>query len=147
MAENSTQPTDVDPVAWLLSVEHPTRRDDGLTLLELLREITGHEPRMWGPSIVGFDEYKYFYPTGHSGEAAVIGFSPRKASLSLYGFTGQPEEAELLARLGKHKIGKSCLYINKLADVDAGVLRELAITGYANGLLWKAKGEAGEMAY
>ncbi|RII41193.1 DUF1801 domain-containing protein [Galactobacter valiniphilus] len=147
MAENTTQWTDVDPVAWVEAVEHPTRRTDGLALLALLREVTGQEPRMWGPSIVGFDEYAYFYPTGHSGTAPVMGFSPRKASLSLYGFTGQPEEAELLAKLGKHKIGKSCLYINKLADVDPDVLRELAVTGFKNGLEWKAKGEAGEMAY
>ncbi|MDR2256141.1 MAG: DUF1801 domain-containing protein [Arthrobacter sp.] len=147
MAENATQWTQEDAVAWVKAVEHPTRRADGLTLFSLLREVTGQEPRMWGPTIVGFDEYAYFYPTGHSGTAPIMGFSPRKASLSLYGFTGQPEEAELLARLGKHKIGKSCLYINKLADVDPGVLRELAETGYRHGLTFKAKGEAGEMAY
>lgn len=147
MSEQKTLPTPVDPRAWVEAVEHPVRRADGLELLELLREVTGQEPVMWGPSIVGFDEYEYHYPTGRSGTAALMGFSPRKASLSLYGFTGQPETEELLAKLGKHKIGKACLYINKLDDIDRAVLRELAETGFAHGLTWKAKGEAGEMAY
>lgn len=147
MSEQKTHPTDVDPVAWVEAIEHPTRRADGEYLLALFREISGQEPYMWGPTIVGYDEYEYHYPTGRSGTAPIIGFSPRKSSLSLYGLTGQPETEELLARLGKHKVGAACLYINKLADVDLDVLRELAVTGFAHGLIAKEKGAAGEMAY
>lgn len=146
MSEQKTQPTGVDPLVFVQSVEHPTRRADGLYLLDLLSEVSGQSAFMWGPTIVGYDEYEYHYASGHSGTAPIIGFSPRKASLSLYGLTGQPEAEALLARLGKHKIGAACLYINKLADVDLGVLRELVETGYEHGLSWKAKGAAGELA-
>ncbi|RKW70376.1 DUF1801 domain-containing protein [Galactobacter caseinivorans] len=144
MNEQKTQPTGVEPLVFVESVEHAVRRADGLYLLELFAGVSGQPARMWGPSIVGFDEYSYRYASGHSGTAPLIGFSPRKASLSLYGLTGQPEGAALLAKLGKHKIGASCLYVNTLADVDLAVLRELTETGYAHALTWKAKGAAGE---
>ncbi len=130
MAENKTAPTDADVQAFLTAVEHPVRRDDGFTLLELMTRCTGHEAVMWGPSIVGFDSYHYKYDSGHEGDAAAVGFSPRKASLSLYGLTSAPEAPELLAKLGKHKTGVGCLYITRLEQVDLGVLEQLVETGY-----------------
>lgn len=125
MAETKTQPTPVDIAAFLEAVEPPQRREDGKTICALMQRITGEEPRMWGPSIIGFGRYRYQYDSGHAGEMCRLGFSPRKAQLVLYVLTGGAGEAEKLARLGKHKTGKSCLYINKLADVDMAVLEEL----------------------
>jgi hypothetical protein len=125
MAELKTQKTDASVGAFLEAVEHPTRREDSFAVLEMMREITGHEPAMWGPSIVGFDSYHYQYASGREGEWPVVGFSPRKRSLTLYIMDGFEQYDALLARLGKHKTGKACLYINKLADVDHDVLREL----------------------
>lgn len=130
MAENKTQPTAVPVEEFLAAVEHPVRRADGFALLELMRRVTGQEPVMWGPSIVGFGQYHYRYESGREGDSAAVGFSPRKANLALYvlGYGGGTDE--LLARLGKHKTGVSCLYITKLADVDLGVLEELVRAGY-----------------
>ena len=91
----------------------------------MMREITGLEPDMWGPSIIGFGDYHYKYESGREGEMFLTGFSPRKQSLSLYIMAGFDSYDDLLARLGKHRKGASCLYINKLADVDMAVLREL----------------------
>lgn len=130
MAENKTQPTVVDPREFIASVEHPTRRADGEVLLELMEEVTGKPPVMWGPTIVGFDEYFYRYDSGHEGTAPMVGFSPRKASLSLYGIKEAPESAELLAKLGKHKTAVACVYVNKLADIDMEVLKELVRVGH-----------------
>ena len=92
--------------------------------------ITGEPAQMWGPTIVGFGRYHYKYASGREGDAAAVGFSPRKSSLSLYGLTYGPEAAELLGRLGKHKVGAGCLYVNKLDDVDEAVLAELIRLGY-----------------
>jgi hypothetical protein len=130
MAENKTAPTDVPVEEFLASVEHPVRRQDGETVVELMREITGQEPVMWGPSIIGFGSYHYKYASGHEGDAAAVGFSPRKGNLALYGLTYAPESAPLLERLGKHKTGAACLYVNKLADIDLDVLKELIKLGY-----------------
>jgi len=130
MSEAKTLPTDADPRAFIAAVGHPVRRADAKRLLDLMQEVTGHEPVMWGPSIVGFGSYHYRYGTGREGDACAVGFSPRKASLSLYGLTYGPEAQALLERLGKHKTGAGCLYVNKLADVDAGILRELVEQGY-----------------
>lgn len=130
MAENKTAPTDVSVEAFLASVEHPVRRQDGETVVELMRDITGQEPVMWGPSIIGFGSYHYKYASGHEGDAAAVGFSPRKGNLALYGLTYAPESAPLLERLGKHKTGAACLYVNKLADIDLDVLKELIELGY-----------------
>ena len=98
--------------------------------MELMRDITGQEPVMWGPSIIGFGSYHYKYASGHEGDAAAVGFSPRKGNLALYGLTYAPESAPLLERLGKHKTGAACLYVNKLADIDLDVLKELIELGY-----------------
>jgi hypothetical protein len=130
MAENKTAPTNVPVEEFLATVEHPGRRQDGETVLELMRDVTGQEPVMWGPSIVGFGSYHYKYASGREGDAAAIGFSPRKGNLALYGLTYAPGSAPLLERLGKHKTGAACLYVNKLADIDLDVLKELIELGY-----------------
>ena len=125
MAEIKTRPTEVSVDSFIAAVEDPTRAEDARTVAAMMERITGHEPRMWGPSIIGFGSYHYKYDSGHEGTMCRLGFSPRKGQLVLYVLTGAEGEAELLARLGKHKTGKACLYINKLADVDMDVLEAL----------------------
>lgn len=129
MAANKTVKTGAGVDEFIAGVENGRRREDGIALLEMMREITGLEPEMWGPSIVGFGDLHYKYESGREGDIFLMGFSPRKRSLSLYvgGFDGYDA---LLARLGKHRKGASCLYINKLADVDMDVLREIARRSY-----------------
>jgi len=122
---NKTQVTDVDPAEFVASVEHATRRTDAELLLEMMRRVTGHDPKMWGPTIIGFGRYRYRYESGRQGEFMLTGFSPRKANLVLYILPGYEDIGDQLDRLGKHRVGKSCLYINKLADVDLGVLEEI----------------------
>lgn len=131
MAENKTKATEVDPQAFIASVEHPTRRADAEVLLELMRNATGCPPNMWGPTIVGFGRYEYRYESGREGEFLMTGFSPRKSNLSIYILPGYDDLSEPLSRLGKHKIGKSCLYVNKLADIDLDVLTEIVTDSFA----------------
>ena len=125
MAENKTQKTGASVDEFLASVENRTRREDGFRLLQMMQEVTGLEPEMWGPSMVGFGDYHYRYESGREGDIFLTGFSPRKQRLSLYIMAGFDAYEGLLSRLGKHRMGASCLYINKLADVDMDVLREL----------------------
>ena len=125
MAEVKTQENDSSVIDFIAQVPHPTRRADAEILCALMTKLSGESPKMWGNSIVGFGKYDYTYASGHSGSWARIGFSPRKTSLSVYIMPGFEEHSDLLKRLGKHRIGKSCLYINKLADVDLDVLEEL----------------------
>lgn len=129
MAENKTRATGADVAAFLDAVEHPTRRADALALDALFRDVTGWQPRMWGGSIVGYGQYHYRYDSGREGDFLATGFSPRKANLSIYIMPGYTDFGAILADLGKHKIGKSCLYVNKLADIDTGVLRRLIRAG------------------
>ena len=124
MAEVKTKPTEVSVDAFLDGVKHPVRRADGEAIREMMERITGEPAVMWGPSIVGFGAYHYRYASGHEGDMCRVGFSPRSANLVLY-VGGFPEYEEMLARLGKHKTSKACLYINKLADVDQAVLEEI----------------------
>lgn len=131
MAENKTQPTTVDPLDFIAAVEHPTRRADAEILLEMMRRITGFEPKMWGPAIIGFGRYHYRYESGREGDYLITGFSPRKTNLSIYVMPGYDDYSEQLARLGKHKMGASCLYINKLSDVDLSVVEEIVSAGVA----------------
>ena len=125
MAETKTKPTGVGVGSCIDAVENPTRREDARTVCAMMERITGCEPRIWGPSIIGFGSYHYRYDSGHEGIACRLGFSARKAQLVLYVLSESEGEAEILSRLGKHKIGKCCLYINKLADVDMHVLETL----------------------
>ena len=130
MAENKTQKTGASVDEFLALVENRTRREDGFRLLQMMQEVTGLEPEMWGPSMVGFGDYHYRYESGREGDIFLTGFSPRKQSLSLYIMAGFDAYEGLLSRLGKHRMGASCLYINKLADVDMDVLRELVLQSF-----------------
>lgn len=127
---NKLQPTDMPIGEFLASVENARRRADAEALVELLREVTGDEATVWTYGIVGFGQHHYRHASGREGDTGTIGFAPRKANLVLYGFNSAPESAELLARLGKHRLGAACVYVNKLADVDMQVLRELAVLGH-----------------
>ena len=130
MAENKTKPTDASVDEFLEAVEHPVRRADGKALREMMERVSGEPAVMWGPSIVGFGFYHYRYESGHEGDMPRVGFSPRSANLVLY-VGGFPEYEALLAKLGKHKSSKACLYLNKLADVDESVLEEIVRRTYA----------------
>ncbi len=125
MAELKTTRNDQDVVAFLDGVSDEKRRQDCYTILRLMQEVTQTAPQMWGDSIVGFGSYHYKYASGREGDWFVTGFSPRKQNLTLYLMSGFERHDELLSKLGKYKIGKSCLYINRLSDVDQAVLREL----------------------
>ncbi len=129
MAENVTQPTDVDPRDFIAAVEHPTRRADAEVLFDLMGRVSGYPARMWGPSIVGFGRYHYRYDSGREGDFLACGFSPRNAHQVIYTMPGYLDLGDQLGRLGKHRIGKSCLYVNKLADVDLDVLEEIVAAG------------------
>jgi hypothetical protein len=125
MAETKTKPTEVSVDAFIEAVENSTRREDAKAIRTMMERVTGEPPRMWGPSIIGFGSYHYKYDSGHEGTSCRLGFSPRKTELVLYVLTGAPEQEAQLARLGKHRTGKACLYIKRLADVDMGVLEEI----------------------
>ncbi len=125
MAANKTQKTGANVEDFINSVESKTRREDGFALLEIMKDVTGQEPEMWGPSVIGFGDYHYKYESGREGDFFLTGFSPRKSSLSLYIMAGFDEYDSLLAALGKCRKGAACLYINKLADVNMDVLRRL----------------------
>ncbi len=125
MTEPKTRPTRAGVKKFINSVEHKTRREDGLRLLDLFIDITGEKAVMWGSSIVGFGRFRYGNTTGKDYDWMMGGFSPRKSSLTLYVMSGFERQKKLLEKLGKHKTGRSCLYINKLADVDEKVLRKI----------------------
>ena len=124
--EAKTKETAVDVDAYLDAIPDDGRRADAKKVRAMMERLSGEPARMWGPSIVGFGRYRYKYDSGHEGEAARIGFSPRAKELVLYIMPGFDRYAELMARLGKHRTGKSCLYIKRLADVDEQVLETLA---------------------
>jgi hypothetical protein len=125
MAELKTKKTKASVAAFLDQISDEQRRKDCQRILKIMKEATGEQPRMWGSSIVGFGTYKYRYASGHEGEWPIIGFSPRKNDLTLYIMPGFADYTELMAKLGKHKTGKSCLYIKKLDDVELPVLKKL----------------------
>ena len=128
MAELKTKSAPLDRETWLAGVE-PARREEAGRLLALFGEVTGWEPRLWGPSMVGVGRYVYRYDSGHGGESLATGFSPRKAELSIYLMPGGGDFGPILARLGPHRMTKACLYIKRLAAVDEGVLREVIGAG------------------
>ena len=131
MSEPKTRATEAPVEDFIAAVEPPSKQDDARVLLELFTKVTGEQPTMWGESIIGFGKYNTVYASGRKVEWMRAGFSPRKAKHSLYMMGGYcddiaaKERDELLTRLGKHSTGKSCLYINKLADVDLDVLEEM----------------------
>ena len=131
MAEAKTKPTIVSVDAFIAAVEKPARREDATAVREMMERVTGEPATMWGPSIIGFGSYHYKYASGHEGDTFRVGFSPRAANLVFY--VGDfPEYEALLTRLGKHKRGKGCLYLNKLADVDTVVLEEIIRHSFAS---------------
>src|SRR5690606_3281010 len=126
MAQNKTTYTDADVMEFILSmVDSEQKRKDSLTLIELLQAWSGEKPRMWGPSIIGFGNYHYKYASGHEGDAPILGFSPRKSAISLYVFSDTEKSRQLLIQVGKYKMGKACIYIKKLSDIQIPVLQQL----------------------
>ena len=125
MAELKTKKTAASVKDFLNRVPEERKRKDSFALLKLMQEITGAKPAMWGPSIVGFGSYHYKYASGREADWPLAGFSPRKQNLTLYIMAGFDGYGELLGKLGKHKTGKACLYLNKLEDVDLSTLKEL----------------------
>lgn len=129
VADNKTVPTDIPPEEFIAGIEDARRRADAEELLEIMRARTGASPMMWGPSIIGFGRYHYRYASGREGDFMPIGFSPRKSAISLYIYGDNGARAEILARLGTHKRGSSCLYVTRLSNIDTEVLGELIDDG------------------
>lgn len=125
--EAKMKETDQSVIEFIEQVDNVKKREDAYRLLELFTEVTGYEPKMWGPSIIGFGSYHYKYATGHEGDAPLAGFSPRKAKISIYLDRDEPMREQQLQRLGKHTTGASCVYVNKLADIDLDVLKEMIV--------------------
>lgn len=123
--QQKTNETENSVVEFIESVESPKKREDAYKLLEIFTEATGFEAKMWGPSIIGFGSYHYRYDSGHEGDAPLVGFSPRKAKISLYFAPGITQRQALLKDFGKHTAGKGCVYINKVADIDIPALQTL----------------------
>ncbi len=128
---NKTIATEASVAEYIAAVPDERRRTEALAIDAMMRRVSGEEPRLWGPSIIGYGAYHYRYDSGREGDMCRIGFSPRKAQLVIYIVDGFPGHAELLARLGKHKTGASCLYINRLDAVDQAVLEELCAASWA----------------
>lgn len=125
MATLKTTPGDANVEDFLNKIEHEQKRKDSFVLLDLFREVTQCEAKMWGSSIIGFGSYHYKYESGREGDWLLAGFSPRKQNLALYLTNNLDDYQQTLTKLGKHKTGKGCLYINKLEDVDLAVLKKL----------------------
>jgi hypothetical protein len=131
MADNKTKPTKVSVSAFIDAVTDETKRADAKALVKLMQRATGEEPKMWGPSIIGFGSYHYTYESGREGDMPLAGFSPRKAATVFYGMAGGGDLEGLRAKLGKYTAGGGCLYIKKLADVDQKVLEMLILKSVA----------------
>jgi hypothetical protein len=125
MAENKTKQTKASVESFINKIKDETVRNDCYTIIKLMKSITKEEPRMWGPSIIGFGSYHYKYASGREGDMCIAGFSPRKQNLTIYLMPGFEAQQSLLKKLGKHKASKVCLYIKSLEDVDVKVLKEM----------------------
>lgn len=125
MAEPKTKPTGEDVESFLNNMSDEKKRQDCFTLLEMMKQITNLEPKIWASSMIGFGNYHYKYASGHEGDAFIVGFSPRKQNLTIYILTGFEQEQQLLEKLGKHTTGKGCLYVKRLDDVHLPTLRSL----------------------
>ncbi len=130
MAELKTKETKASVEKFLNTVSDKKKREDCFKILEMMKQVTKEEPKMWGSSIVGFGNYHYKYESGHEGDTCITGFSPRKQNLTLYIMPGFERYEELMKKLGKYKTGVSCLYIKKLEDVDEKVLKELMVSSF-----------------
>ncbi len=130
--KNKTNETEVDVTDFINSVvDNDEKKADSFRLIELMSKWTGFEPKMWGPTIIGFGSYHYIYASGHEGDAPLIGFSPRKAAFSLYVFSQTEDSKQLLCGLGKFKISKACIYIKRLSDIKIPVLKKLCYESLA----------------
>jgi hypothetical protein len=128
MAKTKTTYTGVDVMDFLNSfVDNEQKKNDSIQLINLIQEWSGFEPKMWGPSIIGFGNYHYKYASGHEGDAPILGFSPRKAAFSLYVYSATEKSKELLDHLGKFKKTKGCIYIKKLSDINIHILKEFCL--------------------
>ena len=131
MAEAKTKPTGVSVEKHIAALANEEQRSDAQVLVALLRQVTKQEPKMWGPSIIGFGSYHYKYASGHEGDSALAGFAARKHEIAIYIVAGFDGQEDLLAKLGKHKTAKACLYIRRLADIDLKVLEMLVARSVA----------------
>ena len=132
MAKNKTTETNRSVTAFVNKVENEERRSDSFRLIEIFKSITGCEPKMWGPTMIGFGRFHYKYKSGHEGDAPLAAFSPRKDSLVLYFDTEYESREALLSRLGKHKSSKSCVYVKKLSDIDIKVMKMMTMNSIAH---------------
>jgi hypothetical protein len=132
MAKNKTTETVESVNDFIRSVPDEKKQSDSFKIVEIMKNASGYEPRMWGPSIVGFGSYHYKYESGHEGDAPLAGFSPRKDAISIYLGLAPEQRQELLKKFGKYKSGKACIYIKKLDDVNIDVFREMVIAGINN---------------
>lgn len=131
MPENKTKYTGEDVTAFIHTVDNEQKRADSFKLIEMMEKATGQPAKMWGPSIIGFGNYHYKYDSGHEGDAPILGFSPRKSAISLYVFTGRDKHLPLVEKLGKYTMGKVCIYVKKLKDIDENALIDLMNTSVA----------------
>ena len=125
MAKTKTFKTDVDVTQYVNSLTDEKKRTDSYKLIEIMSSVTGLEPYMWGPSIIGFGNYHYIYKSGHEGDAPIAAFSPRKSAISLYISSEFPEREDLLKQFGKYRSAVACIYIKKLDDINVSILKEL----------------------
>jgi hypothetical protein len=130
-AKNKTTQNNSSVEDFIRGIEDEQQREDALELLEIMKNITGHPPKMWGTSIIGFDKYKYIYASGREGENLKIGFSPRKGKISIYLMTGADSHKKDLDQMGPYKTGKSCLYIKKLNEIDTKILEKVCRDSYS----------------
>jgi len=131
MAQNKTKPNNASVQKYLHAIKDENRRRDCIAISRLMARVTKHKPRMWGPSIVGFGSFHYKYASGHEGDSGLTGFSSRKGAISVYLVISGRRQDKLLARLGRHKMAKSCLYLRKLSDVDVRILERLVADSVA----------------
>lgn len=132
MAKNKTAETEISVSDFINSyVDNAQKKADSFQLIDLMSKLSGFQPKMWGPTIIGFGSYHYRYASGHEGDSPLIGFSPRKAAFSLYVFSPTEENKHLLDGLGKYKIGKACIYVKKLSDIDITVIEKLCLASIA----------------
>ena len=131
MVENKTKATDVSAEDYIDAISDEARRTDCHNLVKIMRKVTGHEPKMWGPTMIGFGSYHYQYQSGRQGDSCLVSFASRKTELCVYLINDWPERDVLLAKLGTHKIAKACVYIKRLSDVDTDVLAQLIAASVA----------------
>lgn len=132
MAKTKTAETSVDVNKYVATIANEKRRTDAFALIEIFRSVTGFEPKMWGPTIIGFGKYHYKYESGHEGDAPLAGFAPRKDALVLYMATEFKDREALLSQLGKRKSSKACIYVKKLEDLDVKILRKIVRNSMAH---------------